>query len=245
MCPFLDLFETITYYDQSLPNSPKVMMGNESTVLPIHGYGFIKVRIHTKAIRVKALYVPSMGNTCLYSIKQHSKFQGYTFFAKAQNTAVTFPTFVIYPRVTSEIDVLMSKSHPTDTISFDEATNVELNIINKTSRTQNKTMSPGNINLISSSKIPFIPKSQHHLFKETVLVQKLVSHTTIPKQATPGSVGFDVTSAVNLVIHPGKIAKVPTGLSTAMPPGMYCRITPRSSLALQHLTVEGGGRFRL
>lgn len=39
---------------------------------------------------------------------------------------------------------------------------------------------------------------------------------------------------------PGEIYKIPTGLATALPHGMYLRIAPQSSMALNHITVEGG-----
>jgi hypothetical protein len=109
------------------------MMGDENTLIPIKGYSYIKVRIHSKVIRIHALYVPQMGNTCLYSIKQHTKYQGCTFFAKAQQTSITFPSFLIYPRVTTEIDVLMMKPTNDESVAFDEQQQVKIPITNPTS----------------------------------------------------------------------------------------------------------------
>ena len=39
---------------------------------------------------------------------------------------------------------------------------------------------------------------------------------------------------------PNEITKIPTGLASSFPQGMYLRITDRSSLALQNLTIQGG-----
>jgi hypothetical protein len=43
MCPFPELFEDITYYNQQSANCPHVMMGDENTLLPIKGYGYIRI----------------------------------------------------------------------------------------------------------------------------------------------------------------------------------------------------------
>jgi dUTP pyrophosphatase len=238
MCPFPELFESITYYNQKSINCPKVMMGDENTLIPIKGYGYIKVRIHSKVIRVHALYVPQMGNTCLYLIKQHTRYQGCSFFAEAQHTSIAFPSFIIYPRVTEEIDVFMMKPSDDAVVAFDEQSQVEIPITNERSTMVDKSTS--NINMIASTRIPYLEPHQYHQFQETVVFKKLVSHASTPKQATKRLIGFDVTSMDNILITPGEIEKVPTGLCMEMPSGMYCRIAPRSSLSLQHITVEGG-----
>jgi len=52
--------------------------------------------------------------------------------------------------------------------------------------------------------------------------------------------GMDVCAAVDkpLVLEPGNIKLVPTGLQVAVPPGYEIQVRPRSGLALKHgLTV--------
>jgi len=52
--------------------------------------------------------------------------------------------------------------------------------------------------------------------------------------------GMDVCAAVDepLVLEPGDIKLVPTGLQVAVPPGYEIQVRPRSGLALEHgLTV--------
>ncbi len=58
----------------------------------------------------------------------------------------------------------------------------------------------------------------------------------LPTYATSLSAGLDLLAAVekNLVIEPGKIALVPTGLCIAVPPGFEAQVRPRSGLALKH-----------
>jgi dUTP pyrophosphatase len=69
---------------------------------------------------------------------------------------------------------------------------------------------------------------------------KMSPTATLPTRASKQAAGYDVTAITTTTIHPGEIAKIPTGLATALPSGIYLRIAPRSSLSLQHLTVEGG-----
>jgi dUTP pyrophosphatase len=57
----------------------------------------------------------------------------------------------------------------------------------------------------------------------------------LPARATPGSAGYDVRSAEpDLVLHPGEIRGVGTGLEMELPEGMECQVRPRSGLAARH-----------
>src|SRR5712691_563442 len=53
---------------------------------------------------------------------------------------------------------------------------------------------------------------------------------------TPGAVGMDLHAAVvdDVVIEPGAIALVPTGLEVAIPDGFEGQVRPRSGLAVRH-----------
>ena len=122
MTPFPELFESINYYDQSLPSSPVVIMGDETTQVPILGHGFINITIHGKRLRVHSLYIPGMGSTSLFSIRQHMRYLGCIFHAESNNSSVSFPDFIIYPRVDQEIDVLCHNSTSSSApINFDES----------------------------------------------------------------------------------------------------------------------------
>lgn len=61
----------------------------------------------------------------------------------------------------------------------------------------------------------------------------------LPRYATDGAAGADLTAAVDgeLVIEPGARALVPTGLTIELPPGYEAQVRPRSGLALHHGVV--------
>lgn len=57
----------------------------------------------------------------------------------------------------------------------------------------------------------------------------------LPERATPGAAGFDVRSAEpEVVLAPGEIRAVATGLRMELPEGIECQVRPRSGLALKH-----------
>jgi len=62
----------------------------------------------------------------------------------------------------------------------------------------------------------------------------------LPRYMSEAAAGMDVCAAVDepLVLEPGDIRLVPTGLQVAVPPGYEVQVRPRSGLALKHgLTV--------
>ena len=58
----------------------------------------------------------------------------------------------------------------------------------------------------------------------------------LPCYQTPGSAGMDLHAALTeaIVVHPRARAKVPTGLSVAIPHGYEGQVRPRSGLAAKH-----------
>lgn len=58
----------------------------------------------------------------------------------------------------------------------------------------------------------------------------------LPQYMTTGSAGMDLYAAVKraIVLKPGEIKLVPTGLCIAVPEGFEAQIRPRSGLALKH-----------
>lgn len=60
----------------------------------------------------------------------------------------------------------------------------------------------------------------------------------VPHYATPQSAGMDLRAAVPedepMVIEPGAVAMVPTGIQIALPPGYEAQVRPRSGLAARH-----------
>ena len=236
MCPFKELFEEIHYFDTD--ELPVAIMGDDKTRVQILGHGYINVLIHGKRIRTHALYIPSMGNACLFSIKQHMKSQGCAFIAEQKNTTLTFPTFLLFPRVDNEIDVLCQSAVSSRApIDFDEETSTKVEISQSSASSDQRTSS---INLIPQSMAQFLPAKEFHKFKESVQIKKIIPQATIPKKSTEGSIGYDATSVATVCIKPGERQLIPTGLATAMPNNMYLRIAERSGMALRGLAVKGG-----
>jgi dUTP diphosphatase len=58
----------------------------------------------------------------------------------------------------------------------------------------------------------------------------------LPAYQTAGAAGMDLHAAVsdNVVIDPGSIVLVPTGLEIAIPEGFEAQVRPRSGLAVKH-----------
>ncbi len=58
----------------------------------------------------------------------------------------------------------------------------------------------------------------------------------LPSHQTNDSSGLDLRAAVekDIVLHPGDIKLIPTGLSISIPKGYEVQVRPRSGLALKH-----------
>jgi dUTP pyrophosphatase len=72
----------------------------------------------------------------------------------------------------------------------------------------------------------------------TVQIRRLASSEglALPAYMTPGAAGMDLHAAVaeEIVIEPGAIVLVPTGLEVAIPEGFEGQVRPRSGLAVKH-----------
>src|SRR5258707_10607649 len=72
----------------------------------------------------------------------------------------------------------------------------------------------------------------------TVKIRRLPSavELALPVYMTPGAAGMDLHAAVadDVVIEPGGIVLVPTGLEVAIPEGFEGQVRPRSGLAVKH-----------
>jgi dUTP pyrophosphatase len=58
----------------------------------------------------------------------------------------------------------------------------------------------------------------------------------LPTYMTPGAAGMDLHAAIadDVVLEPGAIVLVPTGLEVAIPDGFEGQVRPRSGLAVKH-----------
>lgn len=72
-----------------------------------------------------------------------------------------------------------------------------------------------------------------------LLVQRLSERATVPKYQSELAAGLDLAACLpaespTLVIEPGAIAVVPTGLAVGIEPGYEGQVRPRSGLASRH-----------
>jgi dUTP pyrophosphatase len=65
-------------------------------------------------------------------------------------------------------------------------------------------------------------------------VKKVSSSAVLPAHARPGDAGLDLCAAVDMVIEPGEVKVVPTGLVIELPPETEAQVRPRSGLAVKH-----------
>jgi dUTP pyrophosphatase len=67
----------------------------------------------------------------------------------------------------------------------------------------------------------------------TLKVKRLPHCRDLPRYATPGSAGMDLTAAIpeKLTLEPGKRVGIPTGIVLEIPPGYEGQMRPRSGLA--------------
>ena len=72
----------------------------------------------------------------------------------------------------------------------------------------------------------------------TVKIKRLENNSDLPLPGyeTAGSSGMDIRASVKepVLIEPGEIRLIPTGLAVSIPPGYEGQIRPRSGLALKH-----------
>lgn len=63
-----------------------------------------------------------------------------------------------------------------------------------------------------------------------------VRNTDLPRYESEGSSGMDIRASVEeeVVLNPGEIKLIPTGLAVSIPSGYEAQIRPRSGLALKH-----------
>ncbi|MCI7404400.1 MULTISPECIES: dUTP diphosphatase [unclassified Pyramidobacter] len=68
----------------------------------------------------------------------------------------------------------------------------------------------------------------------TVRIRRENDDIPLPEYATDQAAGMDLRASEDLVLEPGQIAGVGTGLHIELPAGYEAQIRPRSGLALKH-----------
>ncbi len=69
-----------------------------------------------------------------------------------------------------------------------------------------------------------------------VFVTKAAADVTLPSYQSAAASGMDLHAYLSepVVVNPGEIVLIPTGLRIALPPGYEAQVRPRSGLALKH-----------
>jgi dUTP pyrophosphatase len=67
-------------------------------------------------------------------------------------------------------------------------------------------------------------------------ILRVNSEAKLPEYATPQSAGLDLRACMDaaMVLGPGEIAVIPTGISIALPPGYEAQVRSRSGLAAKY-----------
>jgi len=64
-----------------------------------------------------------------------------------------------------------------------------------------------------------------------ILIKKLTKEAKIPSRAYPDDAGIDLYALKEVVLEPGKLATIPTGIAVALPKGSVGLIWDKSGLA--------------
>jgi dUTP pyrophosphatase len=75
----------------------------------------------------------------------------------------------------------------------------------------------------------------------SVRIRRLRPSVPLPAYQTGGSAGFDLAASEDLVIAPGAVALVPTGLVIQVPDGYFLGIFARSSTPLRRGLIVSNG----
>ena len=75
----------------------------------------------------------------------------------------------------------------------------------------------------------------------SVRITRLTPSVPLPRYETEGSAAFDLAAATPMIIEPGKVALVPTGLVIEVPNGWFLGIFARSSTPLKRGLMVANG----
>lgn len=74
-----------------------------------------------------------------------------------------------------------------------------------------------------------------------VRVRRLRPGVQLPSYQTPGAAGFDLAAAGDMVVPPGEVRLIPTGLVLEVPAGMFLGVFARSSTPLKRGLMVANG----
>ena len=151
------------------------------------------------------------------------KYEGCYEHSQNNSCTIAFPTMTFNADIKNEIEFIVQKPDSDHSIapSFDETT---------------ATLYAKNTTTIDFDRPTHASILQVHITSTL----KGKGATLTLTRSTPNSIGYDLTSPKDTPIPPQGQKVVPLGI-TIVPPGLYDRIAPRSSLALNHYIDVAGG----
>ena len=75
----------------------------------------------------------------------------------------------------------------------------------------------------------------------SVRIRRIHPAAVLPRYQTNGSAGFDLAASEDMVVQPGEVALVPTGLVIEVPPGHFLGVFARSSTPLKRGLLVANG----
>ena len=214
MCNDRQLFTSIHEYPS--PPNRFVKLGDGKTKIPIRGIGTIQYEVNNKIIILhNTLFVPDL-DVSLYSIKQHMSIQGCYEHSENGICTIAYPIFSFQANIDHEITFEVNQpALPPNRPSFD---NSDITPVRK------KQIIP----------YTFVSNNTNDDVVNISSTMKTKPIKYVPTKGTTNSIGYDLCSNVNTSIPPHSRKTIGLGFSIAIPPGLYGRIAPRSSLALKN-----------
>jgi dUTP pyrophosphatase len=74
-----------------------------------------------------------------------------------------------------------------------------------------------------------------------ISIRRLHSHVQLPRYQSDGAAGFDLAASEEIVVQPGQVVLVPTGLVIQAPPGHFLAIVARSSTPMKRGLMVANG----
>jgi len=74
-----------------------------------------------------------------------------------------------------------------------------------------------------------------------IRISRLDPSVALPQYQTPGAAGFDLAASADVIVAPGTIALIPTGLVIQVPAGHFLGIFARSSTPLKRGLMVANG----
>ena len=74
-----------------------------------------------------------------------------------------------------------------------------------------------------------------------ISIRRLHPHVELPRYQSDGAAGFDLAASEDVVVQPGQVVLVPTGLVIQAPPGHFLAIVARSSTPMKRGLMVANG----